>query len=98
LPVIVKRLPMSKISLTKIDKENWRFILYESDDGRWFAKFPYSPISVVDLSMLIELTDSEKTMAENDRQFLINFSETIRNRYSEYLHRALNRDNYTTND
>jgi len=89
---------MSKISLTKIDKENWRFILYESADGKWIADFPYSPVSAVDLSMLIELTGSEKAMAENDRQFLINFSETIRNRYSEYLHRALNRDNYLFND
>lgn len=89
---------MNKISLTKIDKENWRFILYETADGKWFADFSYSPISAFDLSMLIELTDKEKEMTQNDRQFLIDFSETIRNRYSEYLFRALNRNNFTTND
>jgi hypothetical protein len=60
---------MSKISLTKIDLENWRFTLYESDDGKWFADVPYSPISSIDLSMLIELTDFEKTEAVNDRKF-----------------------------
>ena len=93
MEILINYIGWILIALTAIS-----FILYKSDNGKWFADFPYSPISAIDLSMLIELTDSEKAMAENDRQFLINFSETIRNRYSEYFHRALNRDNYTTND
>ncbi len=89
---------MNKVSLTQIDKENWRFILYETINGKWIGDFVYSPQSFVDLSMLIELTDSEKALAEKERQFLIDFSETIRNNYNDYMKRALNRENYKFND
>ena len=89
---------MCTLTLTKIDKENWRFILYEAPNGKWYVDFPYSPVSIVDLSMLIELNESEKAMAQKDRQFLFNFSEAVRNNYNAYLPRALNRNNYQFND
>jgi hypothetical protein len=87
-----------KANLTQIDKEDWRFILYETVNGRWIGDFVYSPQSFVDLSMLIELTDSEKALAQENRQYLIELSEIIRNNYNDYLKRALNRDNYLFND
>jgi len=88
---------MEKANLTKIDVEKWRFILYETINGKWIGDFVYSPQSFVDLSMLIELTDSEKALAEKNRQYLIDFSEDIRNNQNDYLKRALNRDNYLFN-
>ncbi|GAF05997.1 hypothetical protein [Saccharicrinis fermentans] len=63
------------MQLKKIDSENWRFTLYESAEGNWFADFPYSPQSFIDLSILLELTDNEKANAQKNRQFLIDFSE-----------------------
>jgi len=84
--------------LSKIDEENWRFTLYESENGKWIADFPYSPRSFVDTSILIELTESEKSNGIKDRKFLINLSKKIRNDYNNYLNRALNRNDYVFND
>ena len=89
---------MNKIKLAKIDIENRRFVLYETIDGKWIGDFVYSPKSFIDLSILIELTDFEKAMVQNDRQSLIGLSETIRDNYNDYLERALNRNNYLIND
>ncbi len=83
--------------LTKIDIENWRFVLYESSDNKWIGDFVYSPQSFIDLSMLIELTDDEKHKAQKNRDYLIEFSEVIRNNYKEYLKRALNRNDFEIN-
>ena len=83
-----------KIELTQIDKENWRFVLYESKEKKWIGDFVYSPISFVDLSMLIVLTNQEKLKAEQNRQFLIELSEKIRNDFNRFLSRAENRNDY----
>ena len=88
---------MSKENLTQIDIENWSFTLYETADGKWIGEFVYSPYSYIDWNMLIELTDLEKTIAQNNRQYLIDLSEAIKNNYKNYLHRALDRNNYHFN-
>jgi len=89
---------MSMIQLTKIDEEYWRFTLYESERGKWIADFTYSPKHFVDLSMLIELTDNEKIKSIQDRRFLIDLSERIRDNYADFFPRALIRKDYTFND
>lgn len=85
---------MTKTILTEIDKENWRFTLYESPDSNWYGDFIYSPQSFVDLSMLLKLSDEEKASASHNREFLIELSEKIRNNYKDYLQRALNRKDF----
>jgi len=83
---------MNKTQLIQIDIENWRFVLYEAPSKEWFGDFVYSPISVVDLSMLIKLSDDEKLKASKDRSFLIELSENIRNNHKTFLQRALDRE------
>ena len=83
-----------KIKLKEIDKENWRFVLYENPDEEWIGDFVYSPISFVDLSMLILLNEVEKGKAMINRNFLIELSEKIRDNYKEYLKRSLKREDY----
>ncbi len=85
---------MTKTLLKEIDEENWRFTLYESPDFNWYGDFIYSPQSFVDLSMLIELTDTEKKSALQNRDFLIELSEKIRNNYKHYLNRSLNQEDF----
>ena len=80
--------------LTQIDKENWRFILYESIEGKWFTSFSYSPSRAVDLSMFIELNEQEKARAKSDRNFLIELSESIKNNHQTFLSRSLNTKNF----
>ena len=82
------------IELNQIDKENWRFILYEDKDGNWFGRFPYSPQSAVDLFMIIMLTNEEQKKAMSDRNFLIKLSDTIRNKYKDFLKRAIDRNQF----
>lgn len=89
---------MHKIKLNKIDIERWRFVLYETPDKKWIARFSYSPQSSVDLSMLIELTNDEKFKAESDRQYLIDMADNVRNSYKVFIERALNRKDYIFND
>ena len=86
---------MGKIQLTKIDKENWCFILYEKPDKSWIGSFPYSPVSAVDVSMLIELTEDEKSETQKDRNYLIEFSEHLRNNHKDYLKRAVHDSLYS---
>ena len=85
---------MTKTILKKIDQENWRFTLYESPDSNWYGDFIYSPQSFVDLSILIELTNEEKKSALQNRNFLIELSEKIRNNYKDYLNRSLNQEDF----
>jgi len=85
---------MTKTILKEIDQENWRFTLYESPDSKWYGDFIYSPQSFVDLSMLIELSDEEKKSALQNRDFLIELSEKIRNNYKDYLNRSLNHEDF----
>ena len=85
---------MTKTILKEIDQENWRFTLYESPDSNWYGDFIYSPQSFVDLSMLIELSDEEKKSASQNRDFLIELSEKIRNNYKDYLNRSLNQEDF----
>lgn len=80
---------MEKIKLTQIDQENWRFILYESQSGNWYGDFDYSPISFVDSSILIEFTEKEKRLASENRDYLIELSESIRKNYKDYEFRSL---------
>jgi len=75
---------MGKIKLTKIDKENWRFVIYRTDSENWIGDFAYSPQSAIDLSMLIKLNSDEKREAQENRENLINLSEKIRNNYKTY--------------
>ena len=83
-----------KIKLKKIDLENWRFVLYETENKDWIGSFVYSPVSFVDLSMLIILSPEEKNKAEIDRTFLIELSENIRNNYKEFLTRIENKNKF----
>jgi|SRR5690554_1849463 len=85
---------MTKTILKEIDQENWRFTLYESPDSKWYGDFIYSPQSFVDLSMLIALSDEEKKSALQNRNFLIELSEKIRNNYKDYLNRSLNQEDF----
>ncbi|WP_207534724.1 hypothetical protein [Desertivirga arenae] len=89
---------MTAIILTEIDKENWGFVLYKGGNGKWYVDFPYSPVSFVDLFMLIELSELEKAKAEQNRQFLCVLSDLIKNDFNSYLSRALNRNNFIFND
>ncbi len=75
--------------IKKLDMEPWQFTLYEVDDREWIVSFPYSPKSFVDSSMSILLTEEEKLNAKEDRQYLIGFSEKLRNNHAEYSDRAL---------
>jgi hypothetical protein len=88
----------TKIELTQIDKENWRFILYEDKDGNWFGRFSYSPKSAIDLSMIISLTDEEQKKAKSDRNYLVSLSDTIRNKYIDFLRRAIDTDKFIINN
>ena len=83
-----------KTKLREIDREHWRFVLYEGPDKGWVGDFVYSPISFVDLSMLISLSDAEKRKAMINRNYLIKLSEKIRNNYEYYLKRSLKREDY----
>ena len=84
----------TKIRLRQIDKENWRFILYQTENEQFVASFPYSPTSFVDLSMFILLTADEKDKVEADRQFLIDFSDDVRNNFRAFLPRATSANEY----
>jgi hypothetical protein len=75
--------------IIKLDMEPWQFILYEVDGTDWIVNFPYSPISSVDVSMSIKLNTEEKLRAKENRQFLIEFSETLRNNHKAFQERAL---------
>ncbi|WP_420320503.1 hypothetical protein [Flagellimonas sp.] len=85
---------MTKTILKEIDQENWRFTLYESPDSNWYGDFIYSPQSFVDLSMLIKLSDEEKKSTLQNRGFLIELSEKIRNNHKDYLNRSLNKEDF----
>jgi hypothetical protein len=78
---------MNKVK--KLDVVPWRFIVYEVDELYWFVSFSYSPVSFADTSMIIKLTDEEKLKAESDWQYLIDFSDKLRNNYKVYLDRSV---------
>jgi len=92
--VALPAIRMTKTILKEIDQENWRFTLYESPDSKWYGNFIYSPQSFVDLTMLIALSDEEKKSALQNRDFLIELSEKIRNNYKVYLNRSLNQEDF----
>ncbi|MCZ8329861.1 MAG: hypothetical protein O9282_00970 [Flavobacterium sp.] len=81
---------MEKIKLFQIDIENWRFTLYESQSKELYASFPYSPRSFIDLEIFIKLTEEEKIKAKNDRNFLLEISDDVRNNYKNYFSRTIN--------
>jgi len=83
-----------KIELKEIDKEHWKFVLYETSQNEWIGNFVYSPSSFVDLSMLILLSEDEKQEAMENRNFLIELSDEIRDNYKSFQDRALKRENY----
>ena len=85
---------INKKRLTKIDMERWRFVLYTDEDGDWFGDFSYAPKSWIDLSMLIQLTPEEKQQASNNRDFLIQLSEEIRNNFRNFFPRSEDRKKY----
>ena len=77
------------ITLKQIDNEDSRFVIYEDSNSDWYGSFIYSPLYVVDLSMLIPLSNDEKSVATLDRNYLIQLSEKIRDNYDSYLLRAV---------
>lgn len=79
-----------KINLKEIAIERWRYILYESDDQDLYIHVHYSPVSFIDLSMLIKLTEQEKQNYLSDGEFLNKHSEQITYYFKDYLHRSLN--------
>jgi hypothetical protein len=81
---------LEKKKLFQVDIEHWRFTLYESENKELYASFPYSPMSFTDLEIFIKLTNEEEIKARNDRKFLIEVSEDVRDNYKEYFSRALN--------
>jgi hypothetical protein len=88
---------VEKIELTEIDKEHWRFILYENSKKEWIGDFVYSPQSFIDLSMLIKLTNEEKEICRNDRTQLLKLADQIRSNHREFLSRSLDRKKYMFN-
>ena len=81
---------MNKVK--KIDVEPWKFVLYEVNDCDWFVKFSYSPVSFADTSMTIKLASEEKDKAKLGRQYLIDFSDKLRNNYQSYQNRSVGYD------
>ncbi len=78
------------LSLFLIDIENWRFRLYEAPNNDLYCDFPYSPVSYVDISILLKLTAQETAKIKADRNHLFTMSDDVRDNYKIYLHRALN--------
>jgi hypothetical protein len=85
---------MEKINLTEIAIERWRYILYETDTKDLYIDVSYSPVSFVDVSMLIKLNQEEKENHLNDSEFLKKHSEKISYYFKNYLHRSLDRSNF----
>lgn len=86
-----------KISLTEIDRERWRYILYQSNNNDIYGDFSYQPTSFVDTSILIKLDQSETQKVKTNRESLLQLSEFIRNNYVQFEKRRINRKlfNYT---
>ncbi len=84
----------SKIELTEIDTERWRFTLYQTSDQKWIADVVYSPTSHFDASMYIMLTKLEKRKAQENRAYLVEWSDNIRDNYKQFLGKALDRNDY----
>ena len=74
--------------------ERWRYILYESDHNDLYIDVPYSPVSFVDVSMLIKLNEEEKQNYLDDIDFLNKHSEKITYYFKDYLHRSLDRSQF----
>ncbi len=83
-----------KIKLKEIDREYWKFILYETPDEKWIGYFTYSPTSFVDLSMYIILSNEKKLKAKKNRDYLIELSENVRNNYKKYLKKSIDEENF----
>ena len=75
------------MKVVEIDREDWRFIVYEVDDIHWFVDFHYSPVSFFDSSMTIKLTRYEKLRAKLNRNYLFKLSDKIRYSYRKFIHR-----------
>lgn len=85
----------NKIELKEIDMERWRFVLYTTPKQDWIIDVSYSLTSHFDLSMLILLNAEEKQAAQIDRNYLIEWSDRVRENPKSFEPRALNRKNYT---
>ena len=83
-----------KIHLTEIDRESWSFILYESTNGDLYGDFIYNPISFVDASIFIRLSDSETKKVNESRDELIKLAATIRYHYSKYLDQNIDQQQF----
>jgi len=73
--------------LHEIDREHWQFILYESDAGELFVDMVYSPVSVVDTTMLIRLNKEEENWARNDRERFVEHVGHMRYYFTRYIER-----------
>jgi len=83
-----------KITLTEIDRENWRFILYKSASHQLFGDFIYSPKSSIHLSILIELSKEEAEIFKLGRKKFLQLCDRIRFNYENYLDRQLEKNNF----
>ena len=82
------------MQLKQIDIENWKFILYKSENNDFYCDFNYNPVSFCDMLMLIKLTPEEKNETLLNRDYLVRLSERVSYNCTEYLPRALNRKDY----
>ena len=85
---------MKKERLTELDREHCTFILYTTSDERWIVDFFYSPSAYFDATMLIELAEEEKLLAQKDRKYLIEFAAKIQNDYRYFSPRELSQDQF----
>lgn len=82
----------NKIRATEVDRERWRFVLYQTSEKELYGNFSYQPTSFVDTSMIIKLNQEEKQTIKDNRNCLIGLSEKIRNQYGQFEGRKLNRN------
>ena len=84
-------------TLHEIDREHWQFILFESEDGELFVDMVYSPVSVVDTSMLIRLNDDEIEWARNDRTRFVEHIGHMRYYFTRYIERSEDYNQFVLN-
>jgi RNAse (barnase) inhibitor barstar len=80
--------------LVEIDRENWRYILYESNEGETYGDFIYSPQSFIDLSMLLKLNTYEVAYINKSRENKLKFADEIRSDSKKFIDKSLNRENF----
>lgn len=83
-----------KIELKEIQREHWKYILYESHDEDLYLDVVYSPVSFVDACILIKFTEEEKQFYRNNNNYIPELTEKISYNFRDYFHRSLQNDNF----